>query len=168
MQVTADGSSAIDPAEFRQVLGTFSSGLTVITSIGGAGEPYGFTCQSFASLSLDPALVVFCPSAGSSTWPRIRATGRFCVSVLAGDQRDIALRFAVSGGDKFEGVPRVPVFGGLPVIDGAIAWVAGTIADEHPAGDHTIVVGRVHELAVRRDASPLVCHRGEFGEFSAA
>jgi flavin reductase (DIM6/NTAB) family NADH-FMN oxidoreductase RutF len=159
---------AVAQTDFRQVLGRFCTGLTVLSSLGESGKPVGFTCQSFASLSLDPPLVVFCPSQASTTWPAIRESGRFCASILAGDQQDIAQSFAVSGGDKFASVVWSGGFGGLPVIEGALAWVAGTIESESVAGDHSIVVGRVHELALLRDAEPLLFYRGGFGQYLCA
>ena len=74
---------------FRQVLGHFCTGVTVITTVDADG-PAGFTCQSFAALSLDPPLVLFCPSRSSATWPRIERAGHFCANVLADDQRELA------------------------------------------------------------------------------
>lgn len=159
---------SFDSTEFRRVLGTFCTGLTVVTSISDAGEPLGYTCQSFTSVSLDPPLVAFCPSATSTTWPRIRATGRFCVNVLAGEQRDIALGFANSGGSKFKGVAWRPGIDGLPVIEDGLAWIAGTIESETVAGDHTIVVGRVNGLASVREADALVFYRGDIGRYVPA
>jgi hypothetical protein len=82
----APGSAATapgpEPERFRQVLGHFCTGVTVITTVGPGGRPHGFTCQSFAALSLDPPLVLFCPSRASATWPRIARAGHFCANVL--------------------------------------------------------------------------------------
>jgi len=168
IDATEDVTPNFDSAEFRRVLGTFCTGLTVVTSISEAGEPLGYTCQSFTSVSLEPPLVAFCPSASSTTWPRIRATGRFCVNVLAGEQRDIALKFAASGGPKFDDVNWRPGPDGLPLIDQALAWIVGTVESETVAGDHTIVVGRVHRLDGVREAEPLVFYRGDIGRYVPA
>jgi flavin reductase (DIM6/NTAB) family NADH-FMN oxidoreductase RutF len=156
--------TGIDSTEFRRVLGYFASGLTVITSSAN-GEPFGFTCQAFASLSLDPPLVVFCPSAESTTWPRIRQTGHFCANVLAADQAAVAQAFARSGGDKFAGVGWAPGPGGAPILGGVLAWVAGSIDVETDVGDHAIVVGRVYDLASVADVEPLLFFRGRYGAF---
>src|ERR1700710_2008761 len=95
--------SAVDRLVMRTVLGHFVSGVVVITGADDEG-PIGFTCQSFASLSLDPPLVMFSPSRTSVSWPRIRASGGFCVNVLAEDHADYSNTFARSGGDKFAGI----------------------------------------------------------------
>jgi 3-hydroxy-9,10-secoandrosta-1,3,5(10)-triene-9,17-dione monooxygenase reductase component len=150
-----------DPARFRQVLGHFCTGVTVITTADAAG-PAGFACQSFAALSLEPPLVLFCPGRSSATWPRIAAAGHFCANVLAGEQRDLARRFGTSGADKFAGVRWSPSASGAPVLDGALTWAGGTIEAVHEAGDHYVVVGRVTELGACRDGSPLLFYRGRF------
>ena len=93
----------VDASEMRRVLGHFASGVTIVTGMD-AGEPVGFACQSFTSVSLTPPLVLFCPAHTSSTWPRIRKAGSFSVNVLAEDQTDLCLRFATSGADKFGGL----------------------------------------------------------------
>ena len=93
-----------DKARFRQVLGHFCTGVTVITTCGPNG-PAGFACQAFAALSLDPPLVLFCPSRTSATWPVIERAGRFCANVLADGQQELARRFGTRGADKFAGVP---------------------------------------------------------------
>ena len=96
-----------ETARFRQVLGHFCTGVTVITAAGSPG-PAGFACQAFAALSLQPPLVLFCPSRSSLTWPVIERAGHFCVNVLADGQQDLARRFGASGGEKFAGVRWSP------------------------------------------------------------
>ena len=116
----------------------------------------GFTCQSFASLSLDPPLVSFAPARSSSTWPRIRDVGTFCVNVLAADHRDLQrrLRPVGHGVDKFAGVRWCPAPSGAPVLEGVSAWIDCTLWAEHDGGDHTIVVGHVRDLG----SDPRPCH----------
>ncbi|HEV7870413.1 MAG TPA: flavin reductase family protein, partial [Modestobacter sp.] len=99
--------AVVDPRVMRDVLGHFVSGVTVVTAMGADG-PLGFTCQSFSSLSLDPPLVAFAPARTSTTWPRLREAGRFCVNVLAEEQSDLSRQFARSGTDKFAGVSWAP------------------------------------------------------------
>jgi 3-hydroxy-9,10-secoandrosta-1,3,5(10)-triene-9,17-dione monooxygenase reductase component len=152
----------VEPATMREVLGHFASGVVVVTAAGSSG-PLGFTCQSFASLSLDPALISFAPSRTSSTWPRIRAAGAFCVNVLAADQQHLSGGFARSGVDKFAGVSWWPGPHGAPVLDGACAWIGCTLWREYDGGDHTIVAGRVHDLGADATRSPLLFHRGRYG-----
>ena len=151
----------LDTRRFRSVLGHFATGVTVITALDG-GEPVGFTCQSFQSLSLDPPLVTFAPQRSSRTWPRIRRVGRFCANVLAEGQEDLGRAFAVAGADKYAGTEWSPSPAGSPVLDGVLAWVDCEVVDEHDGGDHVLVVGRVLDLAVPRDARPLLFFRGRF------
>src|SRR5690242_9498339 len=99
--------TSVRPDHFRQVLGHFCTGVTVVTGVDG-GEPVGFACQAFAALSLDPPLVLFCPGTRSSTWRRIVRAGHFCVNVLAERQRELSRVFGTSGADKFAGVPWSP------------------------------------------------------------
>jgi flavin reductase (DIM6/NTAB) family NADH-FMN oxidoreductase RutF len=152
----------VDPAAMRDVLGHFASGVVVVTAAGPDG-PLGFTCQSFASLSLEPPLVSFAPARTSSTWPRIREAGAFCVNVLADDQEALSVGFARSGVDKFAGVDWWPGPDDAPLLGGACAWVGCTLWREYDGGDHTIVVGQVHDLAADASRSPLLFHRGGYG-----
>ena len=152
---------AVEPADLRRVLGSFATGVVVVTGQDADG-PVGFTCQSFASVSLDPPLVLVCPAHTSVSWPRIAATGAFAVNVLAADQRDIGARFARPSVDRFAGLDWTATTWG-PVIGDALAHVLCTVEDVHPAGDHDIVVGRVHELHTRREDDPLLFFRGAFG-----
>ncbi|MEV3857457.1 flavin reductase family protein [Streptomyces sp. NPDC050095] len=161
-----DERAPLDPAEFRRVLGTFATGVTVVTAPGAEpGEgPAGFACQSFSSLSLDPPLVVFMVARTSTTWPRIARAGVFCVNVLGADQDELCRAFAVSGADKFAGVAyeAAPV-SGAPRLEGAAAWVDCAIHAVHTGGDHLIVVGRVTALGADGSAAgPLIFHRGRF------
>lgn len=156
----------IEPAHMRAVLGHFASGVVVITAVTPDG-PAGFTCQSFSSLSLDPPLVSFAPARSSTTWPRIRAVGRFCVNVLADDHAEISTAFARSGTNKFAGVTWAPAPSGAPQLDGTAAWIDCTLHAEFPGGDHTIVVGLVQHLDADTARSPLLFHRGDYGISSA-
>ena len=152
----------VDPRVMRDVLGHFASGITVVTAQGPDG-PVGFTCQSFTSLSLEPPLVSFAPARTSTTWPRLRDIGRFCVNVLADDQDGLSGQFARSGTDKFAGVGWTPSAHGSPVLEGVVAWIDCELYAEHDGGDHTIVVGRVLDLGATAERTPLVFHRGAYG-----
>jgi 3-hydroxy-9,10-secoandrosta-1,3,5(10)-triene-9,17-dione monooxygenase reductase component len=157
-----------DPAVFRRVLGRFATGVTVVTGVD-AGEPVGFTCQAFTSLSLDPPLVLIAPSKASTSWPRIAAGGNYCVNVLTATDATLARRFAVSGGPKFDGVAWSPSRNDCPVLDGVLAFVDCALEAVHDAGDHVIAIGRVLDLGVGGDdgaaTGPLLFYRGEFGGF---
>ena len=155
-------AAVVDPQVMREVLGHFASGVTVVTALAEDG-PVGFTCQSFSSLSLDPPLVAFAPGRTSTTWPRLREIGRFCVNVLAEGQDVLSQNFARSGGDKFAGVHWTPSRHGSPVLDDVVAWIDAELWAEYDGGDHTIVAARVLDLGARPDRRPLLYHRGSYG-----
>lgn len=164
--VRDDERLAVEPGEFRRVLGHFATGVTVVTTRDEDG-PAGFACQSFASLSLDPPLVVFMVGRTSTTWPRIARAGAFCVNILGEEQGLLCRGFAVSGADKFAGVAHRPApVTGSPLLDGVPAWVDCTVQSVHTGGDHLIVVGRIAALGAAEDGAPLLFHRGRFGRFS--
>jgi 3-hydroxy-9,10-secoandrosta-1,3,5(10)-triene-9,17-dione monooxygenase reductase component len=156
-----------DPQRFRQVLGHFATGVTVITG-SHEGEPVGFACQAFAALSLDPPLVLFCPGKQSGTWPRIARTGELGVNVLAASQRDLARTFGVTAADKFDGVPWSAARNGAPILHGVLAWAACTVEAVHESGDHFIVIARVSELGECVAGDPLLFYRGRFTLSAAA
>ncbi|MFP5070535.1 flavin reductase family protein [Pseudonocardia nantongensis] len=151
----------VTPESLRDTLGAFASGVVVVTAQGPDG-PLGFTCQSFSSLSLDPPLVSFSPARSSSTWPRIREIGSFCVNVLAADHEHHSAGFARSGVDKFAGVDWTSAPSGAPVLDGVGAWIDCTLWAEHDGGDHTIVAARVEALGADTDRLPLLFFRGGY------
>jgi len=152
----------VSAAVMREVLGHFVSGIVVVTAVGADG-PLGFTCQSFSSLSLDPPLVSLAPARTSTTWPRIRAVGAFCVNVLAAEHEDLSAAFARSGVDKFAGVAWTPAPSGAPVIEGVSAWVDCALWAEYDGGDHTIAIGRVRDLGADPSRPPLLYYRGRYG-----
>ncbi|WP_406224386.1 flavin reductase family protein [Streptomyces canus] len=164
--VREDERAPLDQAEFRRVLGSFASGVTVVTAPGAPGaEPAGFACQSFSSLSLDPPLVAFMVGRTSTTWPRIAQAGVFCVNVLSAEQGELCRAFAVSGADKFAGVAHDPApASGSPRLAGTLAWIDCTIHAVHTGGDHLIVVGRVDALGPGDGDGepPLLFHKGRF------
>ncbi|WP_285249508.1 flavin reductase family protein [Pseudarthrobacter sp. fls2-241-R2A-168] len=149
------------PQHLRHVLGHFATGLTVITAATDNG-PAGFTCQSFSSLSLNPALITFSPARSSNTWPHLRKAGRFSVNILAAEHQHLAAQFARSGTDKFSGVDYSISPLGNPVLDHALAWVDCELDKEYDGGDHTIVVGAVRALAAREGAEPLLFFKGSY------
>lgn len=161
-------STAIDPSEFREALGHYASGITVITSHID-GEPIGFTCQSFYSVSMTPPLVSFSVMSGSASYPRMRRAGRFVVNILSGEQVGISDRFARRGTDKWHGVEwrKSPL--GNPIIAGSLHWVDCEIHAEHAAGDHLIVIGEVKALNLQEAAAtqPLLYFKGQYCNIAA-
>lgn len=155
-------SPAVDPRAFRDALGRFATGVAVVTAAPG-GRPAALVVNSLASVSLDPPLVSFCASRESLTWSRMRAAGRFGVSVLARRHEAFALRAAPPGADRFTGLGWRPGHGGVPLVADALATLECLLVAEHPAGDHFIVVGEVEHLRTASGGDPLVFYRGTFG-----
>ncbi|WP_328663535.1 flavin reductase family protein [Streptomyces sp. NBC_00328] len=154
----------VDSAQFRQVLGRFCSGVTIITGVADGGAPAGLTCQSFFSLSLDPPLVAFSVSRTSGTWPRIAPSKAFCVNVLSTAQQQLSRSFAARGTDKFAGQEWTPApVTGSPALPGSLAWIDCVVEAVHPGGDHWLVIGRVRHLAAcDYEADPLLFYRAAF------
>lgn len=147
---------------FRDVLGRYASGVTVITTMA-AGQPTGMTCQSFTSVSLDPPLVAFLPTRQSRAFAAIQRAGTFCVNFLSDGQADLSNQFASSGDDKFAGVEWAPTAGtGSPRLSGIVGHVDCTVHAVHEAGDHFLVMGKVVDLAVGDAEDPLVYYRGGY------
>jgi 3-hydroxy-9,10-secoandrosta-1,3,5(10)-triene-9,17-dione monooxygenase reductase component len=162
------GVTAIDSRRFRTVLGRFATGVVAITAIDPeTGRPNGLAVNAFTSVSLEPPLVSFCVAHTSTTWPRLRGAGRLCVNVLAASQLDVCRRLAAPGGEKLAGLAWEPSPGGGPVLDGALAWLECSVDAEYVAGDHMIVVARVHQLGRRPDGDPLIFFQGGYGSFGA-
>ena len=153
--------------EFRKVVGTFATGVTVITTQDAQGEPNGFTANAFASLSLDPPLVIVCIDRRSETYDAMhREDAAIAVNVLAEHQEGIARRFASKGGaQKFTDLPCYDGETGVPVFDDLLAYIECEVTECLDGGDHKIIVGRVLNLEAREGVRPLVFHEGRFGTF---
>ena len=153
---------AIDTARFRQVLGHFPTGVTVITATCSEG-PAGLAVGSFFSVSLDPPLVAFCAAKTSTSYPRIETAGHFVVNILGEEQEDISRAFASKAPDKFAGLGyRAAPSTGAPVLNGVLAWIECASYAVHEAGDHWIVLGRVLDLEIGHEGGPLVFFRGGY------
>ena len=153
----------VQARRFRDVLGHYASGVTVVTTTSG-GEPVGMTCQSFTSVSLDPPLVAFLPARQSRAFAAIQRAGHFCVNFLAAGQEAISNQMASSSStDKFAGVAWQPSPGtGSPLVEGVIGHVDCTVWAVHEAGDHYVVIGKVVEMAVGGSGDPLLYFRGAY------
>ena len=158
--------SGLDQARFREVLGHFATGITIVTATE-EGEPVGFSCQSFSALSMEPPMVILAPARSSTSWPRIAQAGAFAVNILGEAQEAVCRAFAVSGGDKFDGVAWKPgAVTGSPLIDGSLATLECTLGDIFDGGDHEIVTGHVVAMDIG-SGSPLLFYRSGFGRFVA-
>ncbi|GII58679.1 monooxygenase [Planotetraspora thailandica] len=143
-------------------MGMFASGVTVITGMDDE-EPVGFACQSFASVSLVPPLIMFCADHNGRAWPKIRKTGRFCVNVLGEDQVDICGRFGSSRGRKFDDLDWDLSPWGIPALPDVLLRVHAEVENVHVAGDHDVVIGRVVQLEHVIEQRPMLFFRGRFG-----
>lgn len=161
--VHGDDPEAVERARnFRDVLGRFASGVTVVTTTSN-GVPVGMTCQSFSSVSLDPPLVLFVPAKTSRAWPMIQRAGTFCVNFLADDQAELSNTMASRGIDKFADVDWTPSPGtGSPILPGTLGYVDCTIHAAHESGDHYVVIGKVVDLKVAEAEKPLLFFQGKY------
>ena len=156
--------SAISADTFRKVLSHYPTGVSVVTGNAVGEGPVGLAVGTFTSLSLEPALVSFMPAKSSSSWPKIRSSGAFCVNVLGVDQGEVCRQFSVPGGRKFEGVEWRPGATGSPILSGSVAWVDCRIEQVLDSGDHQIVVGRVVDLRAESDELPMTFLRGGYAQ----
>lgn len=157
----------IDPALYREVLGHYPTGVTVVTAFDD-DEPIGMVVGTFTSVSLDPPLVAFMPTTGSGTYARLAGASAYCINVLAHDQQDLCRTMATPGDDKFATVGWHRSSLGAPVLDDAVAQIHCTPEQEIEAGDHYIVLCRVRGLQVARPVTPLLFFQGGYGGFSPA
>ena len=157
----------VDPADFRQALGCFATGVTVITTASPTNGRAGLTVNSFSSVSLDPPLVLWSLSLHAPSLPAFQGSPYFAVNVLAADQADLSTRFATPAEDKFAGISVTRGLGDTPLLDGATAHFECRSEFRYYGGDHVIIVGRVERFAYG-DRPPLIYHRGRYAKLQAA
>lgn len=150
-----------DKRELRDVLGTFVTGVTVVTTRAAGGKPYGVTANSFSSVSLDPPLVLWSQSVSSSSHPAFRDTEHFAVNILADDQVHLSNHFAKSADDKFSGIAHSDGIGGAPVLHGAAAHIECVKVATYPGGDHVVYLGRVERIT-QGSRRPLAFGQGRY------
>ena len=152
----------IDQSAFRDALGTFVTGVTIVTAYDAAGKPSGLTANSFNSVSLDPPMVLWSLSLGSRNLPVFREAKAWAVHILAADQQDLSNRFARTGADKFGDLDHGDGPEGAPRIAGCAARFGCTAKFEYEGGDHAIFLGEVVDFE-RTVAEPLIYHGGRYG-----
>jgi flavin reductase (DIM6/NTAB) family NADH-FMN oxidoreductase RutF len=163
----ASGNSPIDPRDFRNALGTYATGVTIITAAGAGGKPYGLTCNSFASVSLNPPLVLWSLGMFSQGLSIFQNASHFAVNVLGVSQQALAKKFATSSEDKFAGVEWTAGLGNAPLLTDAVANFQCRAVDRYYGGDHVIFLGVVEAYAYNR-REPLLFARGRYGRFTEA
>ena len=146
----------------REALGRYASGVTIVTTQGPQG-PVGITANSFTSLSLDPALVLWCPARASARFAAFAGAGHYAIHVLGADQLELCRRFARSGAD-FDGIPLEATPEGQPLLPGCLARFDCRAHAVHEGGDHAILVGEVLR-ATTATGDPLLFWGGRYGDF---
>jgi flavin reductase (DIM6/NTAB) family NADH-FMN oxidoreductase RutF len=157
-------NAAVPPDRFREALKKFASGVTVVTTAHG-GEMHGLTASSFASVSLDPPLVLVVLNTASRTHELLKHSGSFAVSVLGNDHADIARAFAEKGTKPFDSVPHRLTDEGIPILVESIAWLECDVESAFPGGTHEIVVGRVRSCEARA-GTPLIYFERDYRSLS--
>lgn len=158
---------AIDPLEFREVMGHYPTGVVLVTGRHPDGEELAAIMGSFASVSLEPPLVSFMPMKTSRSFERIRECESLCINVLTAEQEAAGRAIARRKEDKFEGLDTYASPSGDPILAGSLAWIDVRLEDVIEAGDHWIAMCRVRELKVENPASPLIFFQGGYGRFAA-
>ena len=156
-----------DPKAFRSALGSFATGVTIVTARDASGAPVGLTANSFNSVSLDPPMVLWSLSLHSGSLPVFRDADNWAVHVLAADQQAMSDRFATPGRDKFDGLSLGDGPEGAPLIEGCAARFGCRARFEYEGGDHAIFLGEVVDFD-RREAEPLIYHGGQYSRIMRA
>ena len=158
--------TGVSPELFRDLLGRFATGVTVLTARATDGRPFGMTANAVASVSLDPPLVLVCVDRTRDMHDVLRSAPRFALSVLAADQEPVSRRFAEDAADRFAGIAVLEGPHGLPLVAGAVAHIQCAMRDTVAAGDHTVFIGLVTG-GTAFDRPPLAYFRARYGRFAA-
>jgi flavin reductase (DIM6/NTAB) family NADH-FMN oxidoreductase RutF len=152
---------SFDPRRLRDALGDYATGVAVVTARGADGQPVGVTINSFASVSLEPPLVLWSLGLHSPSLAVFESCSHYSVNILAADQAEFSQRFAQSQSDKFAGIALKVGAGDTPLLPGCCAWFECRNERRHAGGDHVILVGYVERFE-RQDKSPLIFHGGRY------
>ncbi|MBL8430518.1 MAG: flavin reductase family protein [Dechloromonas sp.] len=151
-----------DSRALRNALGRYATGVTIVTAIDPDGHPIGLTVNSFAAVSLEPALVLWCLDNNSHNLEAFRKASHHAINVLAIDQEELSNRFATWPTDRFAGLPWQPGAGGAPLFAACCANFEVANLTQHAAGDHTIFIGSVERFSEILDLAPLLFHAGRY------
>ncbi|TBU92048.1 flavin reductase family protein [Phytopseudomonas dryadis] len=158
----------IEPGLYKAVMAAFPSGVTIVTTLGPDGGIVGITASAFSALSIDPALVLFCPNYASDSYPVLRDSKRFAIHLLSADQQAEAYAFAGKGKDKAAGIEWHLSERGNPLLSKASAIIECELWREYDGGDHAIMVGAVRNLILPDEQPvPMIYHRGKLGALPA-
>jgi flavin reductase (DIM6/NTAB) family NADH-FMN oxidoreductase RutF len=151
----------IEKNQLRQVMGHFATGVTIITTLNKDGQMHGLTANAFTSVSLEPPLLLISVDKKAESYPAFEESKVFTVNILADEQEALSRKFAVSGGNKFEGVAYRRGANGAAILDGTLAHIECTLYAAYDGGDHSIYLGEIQEAEVR-EGKPLVFYRGGY------
>ena len=155
----------IERNELRRVMGHFATGVTVITTVSKTGTPYGLTANAFTSISLDPPLLLISVDKKAESYPYFEETKVFTINILSEEQEALSRKFAVSGGDKFQGVAYHTGANGVPILDAVLTYLECKLYATYDGGDHTLFLGEI-EQAETRELRPLLFYRGGYRSIS--
>jgi flavin reductase (DIM6/NTAB) family NADH-FMN oxidoreductase RutF len=155
----------IENNELRRIMGHFATGVTVITTISKEGVPYGLTANAFMSVSLEPPLLLISVDKKADSYPHFEQSRVFNINILRDDQEGLSRRFAVSGGNKFEGVAYHRAANNVPILEDTLAHIECRLYAAYDGGDHTLYLGEILE-AETREGRPLLFYRGGYRAFS--
>ena len=158
---------SLDPRDFRDAMGRFATGVTIVSTVGPDGTGLGVTVNSFKSVSLDPPLVLFSLSRDASCFEEYVSAGKFAVNVLGQDHVAISAKFATPGESRWNGVAHETGETGCPVLPGAIAVFECTTETIHDGGDHVIFIGRVVRADYADGGEPLLYFRSRYCQVDA-
>lgn len=158
----------VEPRDFRSALGTFATGVTIVTTMSKEHTPIGLTANSFTSVSLDPPLVLFCLDRRGYSFAHFSQASHFAVNVLAADQKNVSDHFARPSEDKWKDMTLDLCGVGCPAFKGALAVFECQTHRIHDGGDHVIIVGKVLSFDFKPEGTPLLYYRGNYGRIGAA
>ena len=151
-----------DAKAFRNALGNFPTGVTIVTTRTQAGKAVGVTINSFSSLSLDPPLILWSLATKACSYQAFATAKYFAVHILAADQKNLAERFALPSMEKFDSTNLAAGLGDVPLLPGCTAIFECSAQHCLPGGDHSILIGRVESHKVIAGSLPLIFHRGHY------
>jgi flavin reductase (DIM6/NTAB) family NADH-FMN oxidoreductase RutF len=155
----------IEKNELRRIMGHFATGVTVITTIAKDGTPFGLTANAFMSVSLEPPLLLISVDKKAESYPHFEQSRVFTINILSDGQEGLSRRFAVSGGDKFEGIAYHRGANNVPILEETLAHIECRLYAAYDGGDHTLYLGEILE-AETREGRPLLFYRGGYRAFS--
>lgn len=158
--------ATITPASLREALGSFPTGVAVVTTLGDEGKPLGLTINSFNSVSLDPALVLWSLALSSPSIGAFRKHGAFAINILRKDQGELCMKFARPADDKFKDIDWTKGYKGIPVLEGAMVTLECETYQIVEGGDHEVYMGAVKRIH-KTDSAPLVFHRGQLVQLAS-